>query len=295
MAERLDPKLIFDLIASHLPPDLRPHILVVGSLAAAYHFRDVLEFGSVTTKDADVVIQPAGAIAECVAIAKRLLDLQWHLRIEKFRPCPSPDGDLPAIRLSPPDSNAYFIELLGFPDPGQVELKTWIPVELEDGWYGLPSFRFLGLTAHAPLRTQKQLTYAAPSMMALANLLSHSVLGTDRMSEPIGGRSLLRSAKDLGRVLALARLSSRAEVETWPTQWASALRATFPTEYPELARRAGDGLRELLRTGAALEQARHAVDVGLLAGFRITTEQLQRIGQQLLVDAIDPLLLDCDQ
>jgi hypothetical protein len=44
-------------------------------------------------------------------------------------------------------------------------------------------------------------------MMAAANLLSHKELGTARMTGAIEGRSLLRSAKDLGRVLSLAWLA----------------------------------------------------------------------------------------
>ena len=46
-------------------------------MAAAYHHRDRLIGGVVNTKDADVVIQPAGAVAECEAIAGEFADSQF--------------------------------------------------------------------------------------------------------------------------------------------------------------------------------------------------------------------------
>ena len=42
MSNVLDPTPLFQEFARHLPPELQPHILVVGSLAAAYHFRGAL-------------------------------------------------------------------------------------------------------------------------------------------------------------------------------------------------------------------------------------------------------------
>jgi hypothetical protein len=245
MAERLDPRVIFEMLAHQIPQDLKPNVLVVGSLAAAYHHRSQLHLGAVTTKDADVIIQPAGALKECKAIAERLLADGWRKRVDwkNFPPRPAPDGPLSAIRLSPPNSDAYFIELLGFPEQAQSEARKWVPIQLSDGWYALPCFRFLGLAAHGRLIAAEGLFYAAPRMMALANLLSHPSVGTERMSEPIGGRSLLRSAKDLGRVLALARFAAVEEIQGWSAAWEAALRATFPSEFQALAGRAGDGLR----------------------------------------------------
>jgi hypothetical protein len=95
-------------------------------------------------------------------------------------------GDLRAIRLSPPGSTAYFVEFLSFPDPGQTEAKQWTPVEIDGGWYGLPSFRFMGLVEHSPRSTPHGFQYAASEMMSLANLLSHRTLGTDRIGKGVG-------------------------------------------------------------------------------------------------------------
>jgi hypothetical protein len=160
---------------------------------------------------------------------------------------------------------------------------------LPDGWYCLPSFRFLGLTAFDRRRAHNGFAYASPAMMALANLLSHPKVGAERIGESIGGRSLLRSAKDLGRVLALARLASRDDVEAWAEQWASALQKAFPVDHRELAARAGNGLRALIQEPHALEDARHAVDVGLLAGYQVTVDELRAIARQIFADAIEPL------
>ena len=79
---------------------------------------------------------------------------------------------------------------------------------MDDGWNGLPSFRFLGVTSLNRLKSSVGVEYAAPSMMALANLLSHPEIGTARIeSGPMAGH--LRAAKDLARVIALARLTGR--------------------------------------------------------------------------------------
>lgn len=289
MTERLDPALLFDMFGRHLPADLQPNILIVGSLAAAYHFRGAIAQDGIATKDADVVVQPAGALAECRRIAERLLAAGWRRKDDCF-PRPEPGDDVRAIRLYPPSSEAFFIELLGYPEEGQTAIKKWIPIRLDDGWYGLPTFRFMGLTGFDRQHAENGLAYAAPSMMALANLLSHPELGTATMSEPIGGRTLLRSAKDLGRVVGLAELSGRDETETWPARWAAAMRQSFPVEHASLAARAGAGLRELLDDPGALDQARHALDVGLLAGRGITTDQLRAVGERLFVDALEPLV-----
>ena len=58
--------------------------------------------------------QPAGALHECRAMAIRLLAEGWHRYPGKCFPqaSPEPAEDLRAIRLLPPESDAYYIELL---------------------------------------------------------------------------------------------------------------------------------------------------------------------------------------
>jgi len=288
----LDPQKIFSLIAEEIPAELHPHMLVIGSLAAAYHYRERLARRAINTKDADVVIRPAGALKECRLIASRLIASGWTRR-HNCVPQPSPgiSDEHHVIRLCPPSGTPYFVEFLGFPDAGQQEPKRMIPIELDDGWYVLPTFRFLRLVAHDECTSEEGLRYAAPSMMALSNLLAHPTLGTHIVSEPIGGVRVLRSAKDLGRVLALARLATtRTEVEAWSPAWEEALFGCHPhSEAVVLAQRLGDGLRALIDSRDALEDARHAADVGLLGGLGVTAQQLRALAAQVLTDAVDPL------
>jgi hypothetical protein len=65
----------------------------------------------------------------------------------------------------------------------------WIPFQLSDGWYCLPSFRYLGLTGRDWKQAENGLHYAAPEMLALANLLAHPKVGTKKMSGQIGNRT----------------------------------------------------------------------------------------------------------
>ena len=287
----LDPRAIFSLLAREIPQELHEHILVIGSLAAAYAYRERLPRRAVNTKDADVVVRPAGALKECREIATTLLANGWMRREGcRAQPTPGEGNDHEVIRLCPPSGNQYFLELLGFPEANQTEPKRTIPVELDDGWYVLPTFRYLRFLALNERTSEEGIRYADPSMMALANLLAHPEIGTRPITEPIGGRRVLRSAKDLGRVLALTRLAHREEVEAWVPLWHDALRACHAeSEANQLASRVGDGLGALVNRPDALEDARHAVDVGLLNGFTVTHDVLRALVAQLLADAIEPL------
>lgn len=294
----LNPVLLFDRIAHDVPSDLHPNLLIVGSLAAAYYHRARLTRQIFKTKDADVVIHPAGALTKCRDVAERLLASRWKRRDgcqPRQTPEPSDPSDserdkwLQAIRLNPPESTAYFIELLGLPPAEQREPKIWLPCELNDGWYGVPCFRFMALLASGTRSSEVGIDHAAPELMALANLLSHPVVGTERMSAPIAGRRLLRSAKDLGRVLALAYLATDEELETWTDTWRIALERHFPEEAAELAHRAGAGLRELLDNAAALEEAKEATSDGLLGGQDVDRRKLRITGERLILDVIEPL------
>lgn len=244
----------------------------------------------VNTKDADLVIHPAGDTVSCAGMAEWLLARGWKPHPECY-PSTSrdPADSLRAIRLYPPDSTDYFVEFLNLPEVGQQEVKKWIPVQVAGGWYGLPTFKFQGLSAHGRLRSEPGLEYASPAMLALPNLLSHASVRPDRISQPIGGREILRSAKDLGRVLALAQLSAREDVEAWLEPWLAGLRACFPEGWRELARSAGSGLRELLGNEEVLGEALHTCEVGLLQGRSVTIQNLAAVGEQVLGDVIEPL------
>ncbi len=288
--KEVDHRELFQRIAAELPAELLDHVFVTGSLAAACHFGDQLAGQGVRTKDADLVVHPARDVKTAAEIARTLLAHGWRPKDDCYPSATAEPADhLRAIRLYPPEHSDYFVELLNVPEPSAPVTKNWIAVELDDGWYGLPSFEFLVLAAMDREASEAGLEYATPCMMALANLLSHLTLGDARMTTLIGGREILRSAKDLGRVLALAYLSGPAETDAWGARWRFALDTCFPDRWRALALRAGDGLRELLADASAFEEAWFTCSTGLLVRQGLTQDQLRATADRLLVDCIEPL------
>jgi len=287
---KLDPVLLFRKLCEDIPADLRRDVFVTGSLAAAYAFKVRLVGQGVNTKDADLLVHPAGNVGSAQQMAERLINIGWRPTnsCKPFADLPANYNELRAIRLMPPTSNNYFIEFLNMPVQEQQSPKLWIPVRLNDGWYGLPSFKFMGLLEWFRRCSDEGVEYAAPEMMALSNLLSHSTI-TDDLIESGDFRGLRRCAKDLGRVLALAYLSGRGETETWFDQWRVGLARSFPRTWREYASRAGAGLREMLTDDAVMEQARKTTESGLLSSMGIDIPALRGVGERLLADAVDSL------
>ncbi len=225
----------------------------------------------------------------CQEMSQQLLETGWRCTDECYpKPIPEPVNDLRAIRLFPPESNTYFIEFLNVPEKDQIEARRWIPLKLADGWYGLPSFRFLGIVSIDRIGSHVGLEYAAPQMMALANLLSHPQVGTQRIKSG-STTGLLRSAKDLGRVIALAYLAGREETEAWHDLWLEATQECFPEQWKGLLGELGNGLNELLHDQNVIEEVRKTTDVGILNGMNVSAEVLQAIGERLMQDVIEPL------
>lgn len=287
----LDPRDVFRKVGDQLPPALRGSFIVVGSLAAAYHFRRAIKSGAIRTKDADLVIFHAADVAACRSMAAEFLRRGWTWRRSFGPPLaqPRPLGALPFVRLYPPGSSEYFIEFLGLPSRDQTAAKRVTPVRLAEGWHGIPRFRFMGAVAEGVRKSADGLLYADPSMMALANLLSHPEVGTHRMSELMGGRSILRSAKDLGRVLAIVHLTPGEELDGWAGSWAAALRKRFPRQWRTHARRAGLGLRAILGDRDAFPEALYAAGQGLLSGMEVGEAALRGAGEQLLGRVLETL------
>jgi len=290
----ISPRQVLSQVAEATPPEFRYHVVVVGSLAAAYHFFKDDPEREVRTKDIDCVLEPNSSAAEgAAAIARKLVDVGWRHRVEGNhvgpRPTPQPAADLNAVRLYPPDSKDYFVELHAVPESENDTGRNWIPIHLADGYYGLCTLEFLSLAAYGAELTEFGLRCAHPEMMALANLLSHPTIGTETMSGLIVGRRIKRSNKDLGRVIALAFLAGPAVVESWPGPWQHSLQACFPTRWKELASRSGSGLRSLLESDVDLEEAYFTATVSLLSSHPPTLEQYRIAGDRLVQDAIDPL------
>ncbi len=172
----------------------------------------------------------------------------------------------------------------------QVRGREWQPVRVGGVYFGLPMFEFMALLQVGHRSTEHDIAYAKPSMMALANLLSHPNLSKGvTMSSEIEGQTIHRSAKDLGRVLAIAWLTSPTELDEWSKEWAEALHTVFPDRWHELAMQAGEGLRALLRDKEIFVEAHYTCSIGLLAGKNVSPTALAATARQLLQLVVEPL------
>lgn len=280
-------------VAEAIPRECHGEIIIVGSLAAAYHFFG--KEGEVTTKDVDAMLSPnARAIRNGKLIAERLFKAGWTLRKDPKWGAPgersTPDHDLPILRLHPPGNTEWFLELAAAPADGNPAPKTFQRLPTERGDFTLYSFRFLALTEEDPLKSEFGILYARPEMMALANLLHHPRIAPDL----IAGSNDKRSNKDLGRVLALAWLSMKRDadaLDAWYPRWHAALQKRFPDEWRDLALRGGDGLRQLLddKHKLDLDQATRISNLSLLRGYDLGPDQLRATGRRVLVEALRPL------
>lgn len=295
----ISPRAALEQLANTIPEDCRENLVVVGSLAAGYHFFGKNPKLQVRTKDADCLLSPRiRAIPAGIAVAEELFSSDWSYYPTDEFPRPgdetTPDELLPVARLKPPGGQEWFIELLTVPESQDDLGRHYIRLPTAYGHFSLCSFGFLALADYEPLSTDLGIKVARPETMALANLLHHPKIGPELMAGLIEGRKIKRSNKDLGRVLALALLAERREEDSllsWPEMWGQALQARFPSQWREFALRAGTGLRALLgpEHEADFEEALHTCGYGLLASQQPTNALLQATGERLLADAIEPL------
>lgn len=295
----ISPAAILNQIAASIPQDFRRNIIIVGSLAAGYYFFGDNPKLQVRTKDVDCLLTPhVKAITAGQAVAERLFSERWELRAEgawgKAGNASTPLNELPVVRLYPPGSTEWFIELLTVPESESDLDRKDIRLVTSRGHFSLCSFGFLALAEFQPVKTPFGIAIARPETMALANLLHHPAIGKQMMSGLIAGRRIKRSNKDLGRVLALARLAEATQedsLQRWPALWTTALKHRFPASWRTLAPRVGAGLRQLLRpeNEADLEEARHTCENGLLASQAPSLKLLEITGHRLLQDAVEPL------
>jgi hypothetical protein len=72
---KLDPVLLFRTLCRDIPQDLHKDVFVAGSLAAAYAFKVRLLGQAVNTKDADLLVHPAGNVASAQTDAGMGIDV----------------------------------------------------------------------------------------------------------------------------------------------------------------------------------------------------------------------------
>lgn len=298
MMDSLAPGAVLKQVAEALPTACREQVIIIGSLAAAYHFFGTDTGRELRTKDVDCMLAPhATAVAAARDVAEQLLAAKWTLRTDdpqwaKAGTAEQADEDLPLVRLNPPENSAWFIELMGVPAEANDGLpgKAYERLTTSIGDFALCSFGFLGLAEWKPHDTPFGVRTASPEMMALANLLHHPEIRPETMSgSSFGSNPVKRSNKDLGRVLALAQLTQSGELEAWSGRWMEALTAKYPSRARALAFAAGSGLRQLLSSEEDMDQATLTCNLGLLSSMEVTRDMLAGTGQRLLAEVIEPL------
>lgn len=296
----LTPDAVMAQIAAALPEDCRPNVIIIGSLAAGYHFFSGDAQRSIRTRDVDCMFSPhAKAVAAAEKVTERLLETEWKPRKEGDWAEPgnehTPDDKLPLIRLKPPGAEGgsdWFLELLGAPDENSEQAKTFHRVQTRIGHFAICSFNYLALAEWNPIETRHGVRVARPEMMALANMLHHPKIGP----ELIKGTTTKRSNKDLGRVLALAWLTAEQdrrngteEFDSWAARMADALRTRFPGRARQLAQGAGSGLRDLMASDGDRDEALSICNKGLLASMEVGREAFEATGRRVIQQVVEPL------
>lgn len=292
----INPRAVLQQLVKALPAEARHHITVIGSLAAGWSYSELFDNMQVRTKDIDCLLAPRNEAADvAVTLTKQLEADGWQHRRNQEQPTGSAqtaENALPAVRMHPPETSDWFVELLVEPSLAGPKGRQWLRVAIEpQRHYALPSFTFLAISNYKPHGGPQGIRIARPEMMALANALEHRVLTPDRMKEEIGERRLRRCAKDLGRVLSIAYMhelrshkndTGEDPFNEWVTEWHDAVKTLFPAEYQELSATWLNGINDLLKNEDALEEAHHSCAYGLLASQPPTLEQLRIQGQRLM-------------
>ena len=287
----LDAGSLLQRVAERVPPALRANVVVIGSIATAWAFRDVSGTHSVATKDIDLLLRPAiDAVGTAETLGQELLSEGWQPQYPNgIHPgtAETPDDRLPALRLSPPDeTDGWFVELLAEPPANQASRKHWRRFQTGLGDFGLPSFRFMRVAVHGAEDTEFGLRVARPARMALAHLLEHA--NPDRT--PISGLpgTPPRFTKDVGRAISLwwlAREQTPLAGEHWLAEWRETLATLYPDRIDDMKAAARSGLVSI---ADYLREAHGIALNGVLAPHGTTLDAWRRAYASLL-DLIDQI------
>lgn len=101
----LSPNDVLTQLAHAMPEACRSQVIIIGSLAAGWHFADTLSDRGVRTKDIDCMFSPhAKAVAAAHDVTEQLLDADWRLRPGRWGTPGTPEtptDQLPLVRLLP--------------------------------------------------------------------------------------------------------------------------------------------------------------------------------------------------
>jgi hypothetical protein len=247
----LDAGALLDRIADRIPADLRDNVVVIGSIATAWAFRDLSGTATVATKDIDLLLRPAiQATSTAESIAAQLLSLGWRpvYTGDRSPGTPkTPDHELPALRLAPPGEDAgWFVELLGTPQAGQQDRRVWQRFDTHLGAFGLPCFRFMPVAVDGAAPAACGLRVAEPARMALAHLLEHAEPDDTPIASLSGNPP--RFLKDVGRAVSLWWLASEQSStadDAWLQQWRDTIEKLYPDQQAPQQQAAMQGLNTI--------------------------------------------------
>lgn len=275
----LDAEALLASVASQIPESLRHNVVIIGSIATAWSFRDLLGTAAVATKDIDVLLTPAvTAVATAETLGQRLLGERWQPQFtEERRPGTQETSvtDLPALRVAPPDGDAgWSVELLAMPPADQTERRRWTRFQTVRGHFALPSFRHMPIAVHAAELTRFGVAAARPANMALAHLLEHA--DPDRTPVASLPNQPPRFVKDVGRAVSLWWLANQKSVlatQQWREEWGSTLTTHHPSDADATLATARNGLAAL---ADYVREAHEIARLGVLAPYGTTHDAFAR-------------------
>lgn len=104
----VDPETLLRTVAENIPADQRDKVVVIGSIATSWAFREFMARGAVMTKDIDAVLRPAKtALVTARSIGEDWIRRGWSPHYpdgQAEATHTTPTDRLPALRLVPPGS-----------------------------------------------------------------------------------------------------------------------------------------------------------------------------------------------